>query len=120
MEKGRFWRATFLLHFMQSAHGRHPLIMLLLLKILNPAFDAPKNAHDISLPDGDALLLPVLRLHRQALGLAPGLSFARRWSLVRGLFDGLLLALESPHRSQLAHLDVKPVNVVVGVDGCGC
>tara|TARA_Y100001968_G_scaffold333673_1_gene398242 strand:+ start:8655 stop:10760 length:2106 start_codon:yes stop_codon:yes gene_type:complete len=55
--------------------------------------------------------------HRQALGLAPGLSFARRWSLVRGLFDGLLLALESLHRSQLAHLDVKPVNVVVGVDG---
>ncbi len=60
-----------------------------------------------------------LNLHdyRQTLPLSNSLGFEARWQHVSPLFESVLHALEQLHRSELPHLDVKPSNVLVGVDG---
>ena len=58
-----------------------------------------------------------LHEYRASLPLPMGCSFEDRWAHICPLFEAVLHALESLHRSQLAHLDVKPSNVLVGVDG---
>ena len=63
--------------------------------------------------------LPGLNLfdYRQTLPLSNSLGFQERWQHVRPLFESVLFALEQLHRSELPHLDVKPSNVLVSVDG---
>jgi len=58
-----------------------------------------------------------LRQYRETLPISNGADFQTRWAHIGPVFDAILHGLESMHRSRLAHLDLKPSNVLVSPDG---
>jgi hypothetical protein len=58
-----------------------------------------------------------LRQYRETLPISNGADFETRWGYIGPVFDAILHGLESMHRSRLAHLALKPSNVLVSPDG---